>query len=240
MNEVTVFDITYIDEPIESIVSVIFSGNCSNKIIVTPNVDHINRYHRCKKFKSIYKKADIYLNDSKVIKRLSSLLPVNLQYTNPGSDLTRLMFESDYIQGKNICAIGASKEDVEIIKRIYSINHIYHIEPSYGFIQNEREVNEIIHRAKSFPECIYFVAVGSPQQEDLAVKMKAQGVKGIFICCGASLLFLSGSERRAPKILQKYSLEWFYRLLKSPKRLFRRYVIDGPYIFVILFKYLKK
>jgi N-acetylglucosaminyldiphosphoundecaprenol N-acetyl-beta-D-mannosaminyltransferase len=53
----------------------------------------------------------------------------------------------------------------------------------------------------------------------------------LVLCVGAALNFISGTERRAPRWMQIMALEWFYRLLQSPRRLARRYLIRGPRIF---------
>ncbi len=53
----------------------------------------------------------------------------------------------------------------------------------------------------------------------------------IFMALGATIDFEAGTLKRAPKVWQKYSMEWFYRFLKEPKRLFKRYFIDDIQFF---------
>jgi len=57
------------------------------------------------------------------------------------------------------------------------------------------------------------------------------------LCVGASLAFLTGQLRRAPRAMQVLHLEWLFRLLSEPRRLWRRYVLKGPRIFHIWWKY---
>jgi exopolysaccharide biosynthesis WecB/TagA/CpsF family protein len=77
--------------------------------------------------------------------------------------------------------------------------------------------------------------VGCPQQEILAKALQSRGrARGLALCVGASINFLTGSERRAPKWIQYAGLEWLYRLLNDPTRLARRYLIRGPRIFLLL------
>ena len=231
------FGLTIYDVSLVSIVEEILRNSYSRKIIVTPNVDHVNRYHRNTVFRSVYDKADIYINDSQIIKKLSRFAGQGLTYTNAGSDLTATLFQSPKLRELSVCAIGASEDDIEIIRNKYGLDKINHFNPTYGFINNDAEIAEIVDWAEKMPTSIFFIAVGSPQQEILASKLRDSGIDGTFICCGASLLFLSGREKRAPKLIQSLSLEWFYRLLNSPKRLYRRYLIDGPYIFWLAVKY---
>jgi exopolysaccharide biosynthesis WecB/TagA/CpsF family protein len=74
-----------------------------------------------------------------------------------------------------------------------------------------------------------FLVVGSPQQEILAdlVAMRG-GARGVGICAGASLEFLTEMRRRAPRSLQRLSLEWAYRLCMEPRRMAGRYFVESP------------
>ena len=76
------------------------------------------------------------------------------------------------------------------------------------------------------------LAVGSPQQEVLAGRIAAAGgATGCALCIGASLDFIAGRQRRAPRVVQRLGLEWAHRLASQPGRLWRRYLVDGPRIF---------
>jgi exopolysaccharide biosynthesis WecB/TagA/CpsF family protein len=74
-----------------------------------------------------------------------------------------------------------------------------------------------------------FLAVGSPQQELIAAQVT--GATGFGLCIGAALEFLTGDQVRAPRAFQKTGMEWAYRLASNPRRLWRRYLIEGPKIF---------
>jgi N-acetylglucosaminyldiphosphoundecaprenol N-acetyl-beta-D-mannosaminyltransferase len=56
---------------------------------------------------------------------------------------------------------------------------------------------------------------------------------------GASLEFLAGTRARAPLWMQKARLEWLFRLMREPKVLWRRYLVEGPKIFAIWLKWRK-
>jgi N-acetylglucosaminyldiphosphoundecaprenol N-acetyl-beta-D-mannosaminyltransferase len=59
----------------------------------------------------------------------------------------------------------------------------------------------------------------------------------VFIGIGAAINFVK--QKEAPLVIQKIGMEWFYRLLKEPRRLWRRYLIDGPkFVFVFIFNVL--
>jgi hypothetical protein len=93
---------------------------------------------------------------------------------------------------------------------------------------------QFIERHSPFRFC--FLAVGSPQQEILAQQLKARGVvRGLALCIGASINFLTGDERRAPVWMQRSGTEWLFRLLQAPRRMARRYLVRGPRVFRLLF-----
>ena len=90
-----------------------------------------------------------------------------------------------------------------------------------------------VERASLFRFC--FLAVGSPQQERLADLLKTRGhARGLALCVGGSINFLTGAERRSPGWMQRAGLEWLYRLLLNPPRMARRYLLRGPRIFALL------
>jgi UDP-N-acetyl-D-mannosaminuronic acid transferase (WecB/TagA/CpsF family) len=69
----------------------------------------------------------------------------------------------------------------------------------------------------------------------LAKALQSRGrARGLALCVGASINFLTGTERRAPKWVQYAGFEWLYRLLHDPARLARRYLVRGPRIFFLL------
>lgn len=101
--------------------------------------------------------------------------------------------------------------------------------------------NEVMDTAARFiceAACRFtFVAVGSPQGEILLHRARQMGAKcGVALSIGASIDFLTGRQKRAPLIIQKLGFEWAYRLLTEPKRLWRRYLVDGPRIFAIVMR----
>jgi exopolysaccharide biosynthesis WecB/TagA/CpsF family protein len=74
-----------------------------------------------------------------------------------------------------------------------------------------------------------------PQQEILACQIAGNPqVRGVGLCVGAAIDFLTGKQRRAPVWIQKIGLEWFYRLLSDPRRLASRYLIECPRIFYLI------
>jgi hypothetical protein len=105
-----------------------------------------------------------------------------------------------------------------------------------GFMRDPAEVTaclDFIEAHSPFRFC--FLALGSPQQEKLAQALKARGLaRGLALCIGASINFLTGEERRAPRWMRRSGLEWSYRLMLAPRRMAHRYLVRGPRVFGLL------
>ena len=84
---------------------------------------------------------------------------------------------------------------------------------------------------------ILAVGLGAPKQEKFLYKYKNELNVPISLAIGASIDFEAGNINRAPRWMQNCGLEWFYRLCKEPKRMFKRYVIDDFKIISIYRKY---
>lgn len=201
--------------------------------VVTPNVDHLIRCHEDESFRLRYASADFALLDSRfaalVLRLMKGLhLPVCT-----GSDLTEGLFRRVIAPDDRIVLIGGTAEQAAHVSARFGLRNLRHLNPPMGFIMKLEAVEDslgFIEQASPFRFC--FLAVGSPQQEMLAALLRERGIaRGLALCVGASLNFLTGSERRAPRWMQRLSLEWLYRLAQDPRRLWVRYLVRGPRIF---------
>ena len=103
--------------------------------------------------------------------------------------------------------------------------HIHVVGRSNGFDTDETEVVERINAAT--PDLL-LVALGQPAQEDFLCRNRDKLKAGVAVGVGALFDFLSGGIRRAPQMVQSLKIEWCYRLLREPRRMFWRYVIGNP------------
>ena len=204
--------------------------------VVTPNVDHLIRYYEDATFRARYRAAEFILMDSRFAARLVYLLKGVRLSVCTGSDATAHLLANVIEPDDPIVIIGGSNEQAQQIAGRYGLKNLRHHNPPMGFINDPAAVEtclEFIEAGGPFRFC--FLAVGSPQQETIAQALKARGVaRGLALCVGASLNFLTGIEKRAPKWMQKMALEWLYRLMQDPRRLARRYLVRGPRIFGLL------
>jgi exopolysaccharide biosynthesis WecB/TagA/CpsF family protein len=205
--------------------------------VVTPNVDHIVRISKIPQLLNVYDSALLSLCDSRIIRLLARFCDIKIPEVITGSDLTRLLFERIINQKDEITIIGSDGSSIEKLKAKYRIKNIYHYRPPMGFIKEDLEVNKCVDFVSGQSSRFIFFAVGSPQQEILAHRVYQNGKSvGLGFCIGASINFLTGIEKRAPVIVQKFSMEWLYRLLKNPRRLWKRYLVEDIKIFPIFFQ----
>jgi len=204
--------------------------------VVTPNVDHLIRYYEDPTFRAQYRAADFILMDSRFAARLVRLLKGVRLPVCTGSDLTAQLLAKVIQPSDRIVMIGGTDAQAQQIAGKYGLTDLQHHNPPMGFIKDPAAVEDCLKFIESVsPFRFCFLAVGSPQQETLAQALRARGVaKGLALCIGASLNFVTGHEKRAPIWMQRLALEWLFRLLQNPKRLARRYLVRGPRIFAHL------
>lgn len=202
--------------------------------VVTPNVDHVVRLERSRPdLWPVYRAAWATLCDSKIIALLARNMGVILPVI-PGSDLTQQIFENAIRLDDRIAIIGGNAAMIDQLAKAYGLKDVHHYDPPMGFIKDPGEVARTVQFIIDARARYTFLAVGSPQQEIIAHSVKQTGdARGIGFCVGASLDFLTGAQKRAPKFMQMLSMEWLYRLVSNPARMWRRYLYDGPGIFLI-------
>jgi N-acetylglucosaminyldiphosphoundecaprenol N-acetyl-beta-D-mannosaminyltransferase len=99
--------------------------------------------------------------------------------------------------------------------------------PPMGFENDDRALDEIAASLRIAEPDIVYVALGFPKQEQLALQLAEERPSSWFVGVGISFSFVAGQVQRAPRWMQASGLEWMHRLIQEPRRLFRRYVVDG-------------
>lgn len=204
--------------------------------LVTPNIDHIVRINRDPNLKGLYLNSSICINDSRVFSLIYFIFYFDLLPAIPGSDLTKKIFSNPKIAGKSIAVIGCESWQIDYLNKFVLSNKvsISHYNPPMQFYDDVLEVQKVVDFVKDDHFEFVFLAVGSPQQEILADKIKCLSLDSKVLCIGASIDYLTGKERRAPKWIQIIYLEWLFRFLQLPHKRFHRYFINCPRIFYYL------
>ena len=197
---------------------------------VTPNIDHLIRLHEDAPFRAAYAGATFTLLDSRVLALALRMTRGLHPRVCTGSDLTEGLLWNVIRPDDTIVLVGGRPAQAETIAKRFGLRGLRHYNPPMGFISDPAAVEEclaFVERQGPFRFC--FLAVGSPQQELIAKRLGERGVaRGLVLCVGAAVDFLTGVERRAPLWMQRASLEWLYRLLGNPRRLAHRYLVRGP------------
>jgi N-acetylglucosaminyldiphosphoundecaprenol N-acetyl-beta-D-mannosaminyltransferase len=99
--------------------------------------------------------------------------------------------------------------------------------PPVGFDRDPAELARIEAAIDAAKPNVVFVALGFPKQDRLIDSLRGARPSVWFLSCGISLSFVSGDVQRAPVWLQRLGLEWLHRLAQEPRRLARRYLVEG-------------
>lgn len=219
--------------------------NLKKGVLITPNVDHLVKLQTDKDFYDVYQKAEWVVCDSKILYLMSKLLKEPLPEAIPGSSFFTAFYEYHKDDPKcKIFLLGAAEGIADkAMKRInekVGINIVVGAHsPSYGFEKKEKECEELIDIVNNSGANVVLVGVGAPKQEKWIMKYKDRMPNvDIWMALGATIDFEAGTLKRAPLIWQKYGMEWLYRCIKEPKRLFKRYFVDDMKFFYYFTKQL--
>ena len=212
--------------------------------VVTPNVDHMVRLQRFgpgeQTLTNAYRSASICLCDSKVLSLLARFCGIRLPVI-AGSDLTLLLFERVLRNGDRIAVVGGDQQMIARLRQLFPQLEIVHHSPPMGLARDpvaRRAAAQFIADQKAR---FSFICVGSPQQELIAAEvLHLEGASGTGLCVGASLEFITGHQQRAPLLVRRIGFEWAHRLLTNPRRLWRRYLLEGPIIFKLTYQWSRR
>lgn len=211
------------------------------KYIATPNVHHMVRLLEDPvALRPLYEGAWRVFCDSRVLSRLARMRGLSLPVIT-GSDLTAELITRAAQQGLTIAVVGPTNAACARLRDRYPGLRIVSHTPKMGFITSELEVRRCVDFIVKAQAPLVFIAVGRPQQEILARRVADDPqARGVGLCVGASIDFLTGEQRRAPLWVQKSGLEWLYRLVSDPHRFARRYLLESPRIFYLTYLDWKK
>jgi exopolysaccharide biosynthesis WecB/TagA/CpsF family protein len=195
-------------------------------IISFVNAHAFNMANKDSDFFNALMKSDIVLRDGIGVSILCKLLNLNSGYNFNGTDFIPEILQH-LSQGRRIAVFGTRKDVIiSAQEKIESFGgRVILMEDGF---QTSQHYVEII---KSKQTDIILLAMGMPKQEMVAQQVLESIDSGIIICGGAIIDFLGGKVQRAPNLFIRMRLEWLYRLMMEPKRLFRRYVF-GNVIFL--------
>lgn len=203
--------------------------------IVTPNVDILAAARRSRALRAVVGAADLVTADGAPLVWASRVAGTPLPERVAGSDLVWSLSEAAAQRGLRIALLGGTPDDAarptERAARVLETRYpglkvVGAWCPPMGFDRDAALWNDLAERlAAAAPDLVY-VGLGFPKQELVAVRLRATAPRTWFLGCGASIDFIAGYRRRAPKWMQRTGTEWLFRMCSEPRRLVRRYLRD--------------
>lgn len=214
-------------------------GGC--RFVVTPNVDHTVLLNKNSQFGEVYRDADLVLADGWPIVLASKLLGKPLPERVAGSDLVPALFDTTKGSGRplRVYLLGAAegvadRAAMKIQDRWPNVQIVGTYSPPIGFEKSGAENVRILKKIAVAEPDVLVVGLGAPKQELWVHKHRKSIRANAALCVGATIDFLAGEKKRAPKWVQTIRCEWVYRMVSDPKRLVKRYANDA-FVFPQLF-----
>ena len=196
--------------------------------LATLNLDHLVKLRSSPEFAAAYAAQDIVVADGNPIVWLSRLAgqPVELM---PGSELVIPLARKAAEAGIGVALLGSTQSALEaaaehLQDQIEGLEITGKISPPFGFDPEGDDAATLLAQVQTSGAGLCFLALGAPKQEILAARGRDIAPNVGFASIGAGLDFLAGTQKRAPAWARRFALEWAWRLLSNPRRLFMRYL----------------
>lgn len=203
--------------------------------IVTPNVDIVAAARKSRELRAIIAASDLVVADGAPLVWASKVAGNPLPARVAGSDLVWSLSAAAASRGLRVALLGGTPDGAarpteraaEILESRYpGLKVVGAWCPPMGFDKDDSQWRALVERVEAAAPDLVYVGLGFPKQEHVMVRLRAVAPKAWFLGCGASIDFIAGYRRRAPKWMQRTGTEWLFRMLSEPRRLARRYLRD--------------
>lgn len=191
-------------------------------MVFTPNSEILLEAVKDSEFEAVLKSGQLVIPDGIGVVIASRFYGTPLKERVAGFDLTMRLMEIANSQGRSIYLLGGREGVAEeaAIKLMEKHGNLTIAGTRNGFFGSDEE-GKIIDEINNSNADILLVALGAPKQEKFIHSHRDKLRVKIAIGVGGSLDIIAGRAKRAPEFYQKAGLEWFYRLIKEPKRFIR-------------------
>ena len=210
--------------------------------VYTPNVAHVVMAEYDRSLRSAYASVDVSVADGVPLLWASRLLRPALPAKLSGSDLVVPISEHAAARGWRVSLVGGMPGSAaEAAKRLTALCgvEIVGVDDSQIDLANSEADEPLLRRIRDVRPDLIFLALGAPKQEIWAQRVRERVGGAVIIGVGASLDFVAGRVQRAPPWMSRVGLEWLFRLAQEPRRLWRRYLVEGPHFIPILLRSLR-
>lgn len=222
-------------ETLDRIEAMIRSGGAHQHVVV--NVDKIVKLDRDPQLRAAILDCDLINADGQPIVWASRLLGRPLKERVTGVDLFAALIARSAERGFRPFLLGARQEVVECVAAILRARHPQLELAGFrnGYWQPDEEAAVVAQVRAARPD-VLFVAMGSPKKELFLRRWKDELRVPFVMGVGGTFDVVAGVVQRAPVWMQRCGLEWFYRLLQEPGRMWRRYLVDDMRFFVLCWR----
>lgn len=230
-------------ELLEQVEERIVQKRVSNLIFV--NVDVTVKSEADPYLEHIINEADFAMVDGMPLVWISHLFKRPLKEKVSGSDFVPELCREAARNHWDLYILGGmdgvpERAAANLKKRIPEIQVCGVYSPPRGFETDENELKRIKSQISAAAPDILLVCLGCPKQEKFIYEHYQEYGAMVSICAGATVDFLAGTVKRCPRWISNIGMEWFYRFLQEPRRLFKRYFMDDLKVFLMILKYWPK
>lgn len=223
------------EETLQTIEGFIHSGQPHQHVVV--NVDKLVKASRDPELRRIINECALINVDGMPVVWASRFLGKGLKERVAGVDLFEALMKRSAEKGWRVFLLGAREVVVSGVRTLYAQKYPRLVFAGYrnGYWQLEEEAG-VVAQIKEARADLLFVAISSPKKEHFLGRYQAEMKIPFAMGVGGTFDVAVGKVKRAPVWMQNTGLEWFYRFLQEPRRMFKRYFVDDMAFFWLLLK----
>lgn len=195
--------------------------------IVTLNTEMLAKCAREEDYASLLRRADLFTADGMPLiwaSRRNRQSPITDRTT--GVDIVESFLRRDNIP--NYAIIGGVDPEEALKNYPNAMESCAYLYTGSVSVNDEHQMDEFAKKLRENKIHYVFLALGVPKQDKVALEIRARYPEAILLGIGGTFEILAPGGGRAPQWMQKSGLEWFYRFVKEPRRLWKRYLLNYP------------
>ncbi|MGH2776138.1 MAG: WecB/TagA/CpsF family glycosyltransferase [Actinomycetota bacterium] len=208
-----------------------WAKNGESRMVCAASVNNVMETRESDDFLDVMNRADLITPDGMPLVWGLKLLGVKGPTRTYGPTLTQILLDRAEVAGVPVGFYGGSPQVLDDLLEVASrrwpdLDVTYAHSPPFRALTPEERQREVAEINASGARLL-FVGIGSPKQDRWMDSNKNQ-LGAVMLGVGAAFDFIAGVKKQAPSILQRLGLEWLFRLLSEPRRLWRRYLVRNP------------
>lgn len=205
-------------------------------LIVGHNLHSAYMYKTDQRFKQVYDCADLILIDGQPLRfslNVFGKAGLTQEYRVGSVDWLTRASEFSF---ERLAIIGASEASNELTQQVLSASSSCVVRGWPGANWSNQDHDHIFSEVAQFNPDLLLVGLGMPMQEHIYETLSAGLPNCIIALVGGAIDQLNGTQERAPKAFQRAGLEWFWRLIRDPRKFAGRYLVEPFKLFFLIMK----